>query len=129
MNTTSNTTQTTNKDITAALIAFRNKKTASDRDFENQVHMAIGTLTIIHEEDSVTYGFKDLLLWIPSKNENINLTADDEDHFMVNAPDFDSAKAEFWGRWRIFTRAAFKINFVRIEMRGQPNIIRDSVTA
>jgi hypothetical protein len=88
--------------------------------------MAIGTLYVEHNEGTVTYGFQDLNVWIPKENNYRTLTSEDNDKFLVTACDFETAKAEFWGRWRIFTRSAFGENFIRIEMRGNPTIIRNN---
>jgi len=79
------------------------------REFKNVTHAAEGLLVIINEEDNtVTYGFQDLRVWVPRTQTWDLLTANDPDKFMVNAETHALASSEFYNRWRTFTQLAYK---------------------
>lgn len=60
------------------------------------------------EDDQVTYGFIDPKI-------NGHPLSPDPDKFIVSGPDYDTASAEFWGRWKSYIQRRFNLNYLRIE--------------
>lgn len=86
-----------------------NAKRAEAREFLNVTHAAEGLLVIINNEDNtVTYGFEDLRVWVPRTQSWDLLTANDPDKFMVTAETHALASSEFYNRWRTFTQQVYK---------------------
>lgn len=86
-----------------------NAAKAEARHFANMVHHAEGIRVIENNDDNtVTYGFKDLRVWNTRTQSWQLLTAKDEDKFMVTCDDFETASREFWDRWVKFTQRVFR---------------------
>lgn len=90
-------------------IVRQNLAKQQSREYANVTHAAEGLLVIINNEDNtVTYGFEDLKVWVPRTQTWDLLTADDPDKFMVTAETHALASSEFYNRWRTFTQRAYK---------------------
>lgn len=90
-------------------VARQNLAKQQNREYANVTHAAEGLLVIINNEDNtVTYGFEDLKVWVPRTQSWDLLTADDPDKFMVTAETHALASSEFYNRWRTFTQRAYK---------------------
>ena len=101
----------------------KSRELASTRNFraiiQNQTYTAKGNLHIkyeqpqgINETRTVTYGFSDLQVWIPSTKSWIQLP----DKFYVTTTDLATSKREFYDRWSIYAKKRFKRNFIKIEI-------------
>lgn len=94
---------------------MKTKPTSQTTDFRNMLTVARGTFITERENDTVTFGVRDLHVWLPNLQREINLTLNAPDKFTVTAEDFETASSEFWARWKIFCSRAFKKSFIKIE--------------
>lgn len=94
---------------TSPEIARHNANKAQAREFANVTHAAEGLLIIENnDDDTVTYGFEDLRVWVPRDQKWHVLTAQDPDKFKVTAETHQLASSEFYARWREYTQKVFK---------------------
>lgn len=94
---------------TSPEVARHNAEKAQAREFANITHAAEGLLVIINNDDNtVTYGFEDLKVWVPRTQKWDILTAEDPDKFMVTAETHQLASSEFYARWRSFCQKVYK---------------------
>jgi len=82
----------------------------------NSYTTAYGKLTVHKEDNAIIYGFEDLHIWLPKAQKTIHLHPNDPDKFLVTEESgcYETAKFEFWARWKIYTQRRFKTS-VRIE--------------
>jgi LPXTG-site transpeptidase (sortase) family protein len=107
------------KNQTTSLSAKTNAARADARNFANLTHEAVGIRFIENNDDNtVTYGFKDLKVWSPRTQSWHLLTAKDEDKFMVTCDDFATASSEFWARWLTFTQRVFRTRISIINLHA-----------
>jgi len=101
----------------------KSKDLALTRNFRatvsNQTYAAKGNLHInveqptgINEVRTFTYGFSDLQVWVPSTQSWIQLP----DKFYASSTYKESAKREFYDRWRIYIFKRFKQRYIKIEI-------------
>lgn len=94
---------------TSPEVARHNTNKAQARVFANVTHAAEGLLVIINNDDNtITYGFEDLKVWVPRTQQWELLTANDPDKFMVTAETHQLASSEFYARWREFCQKVYK---------------------
>lgn len=86
-------------------------------DIRNTIPFADGTLVSEFEDGHYYVGFRDLFIWVPKLQKRICLTAQDEDKFIVTSNDRCECWNEFWTRWSIFCKRAYKTDFISIERR------------
>lgn len=95
-----------------------NKQRADNRAFLNQTWQCTGKRYTNQEERA--FGFTEVRVWNPIKQQIEVLTAHDEDRFIVTAETYDLAVSEFWNRWKLFVSRAFKLSYLRIESPNTP---------
>ena len=94
---------------TSPEVAALNTKRAQAREFANVTHAAEGLLIIENNDDNtVTYGFENLMVWVPRDQKWHNLTAKDPDKFKVTAETHQLASSEFYARWREYCQKVFR---------------------
>jgi hypothetical protein len=90
------------------------KTSSQPTDIRNFYTTARGTRHIETEDNTTTYGFKDVSFWIPSLQQWVAVK--DADKFLVIAEDFEEAKSTFWVKWQIYINKRFpSLKFVKIE--------------
>ena len=90
-------------------IAKQNLATQQRRDYANLTHSAEGILVIINNEDNTTtYGFEDLKVWVPRTQTWDLLTSQNPDAFMVTCETQKLASSEFYQRWQTFCQKTYK---------------------
>lgn len=70
-------------------------------DFRNMVQVILAQLEITQLENGVRYGLIDPLIWDPAQQAYVKLTTQD---LRIEAPNFDSAKAQFWPKFKNYVK-------------------------
>lgn len=94
-----------------------NPKSVTGKPFSqhlNYVTCARGERVIEHEDDMVTFGFRNMQYWSIKLQQWLPLS-EDADKFLITANSFKEATTEFFARWKMYITKRFKLNHVNIE--------------
>lgn len=79
----------------------------------NHITAARGTPVREVESDQAVYGYTNISFWIPSIQAWIPTQSPDK--FLIIAEDLDTAKIEFWARWKTYCLNRFKLSYIQLE--------------
>ena len=97
-------------------IKHLSSSTVSSSQHLNNIPIAKGERHTESDSDSTTVGYTNMQIWHP-RTKSWHHISKDSDKFLITVPgqDIETAWSEFFARWHIFIRTAYKLTYLKIE--------------